>query len=294
LSETLRAALRSQGVLVQEGGSVTEEGRTGPDREGSDVDVRGVDLEDLETAVGHTSRLERRLEALERRQRQPEPRTPLKLLTTDELQQVLTLTERGGVLPNGEVRYPEAFREATLREREALEHWRKLCGEPLDHLELAEELLDRMGEAHGWRSHEAVKAAVLLKRLELPEESSWFVGKMAEAVLNFYAELEEHPEEPQHPKVRGAVRRLERLKEIDRLAPDEHRPPSGATSASEALKAPQEPAGAWDDAAQEAETGADTRPGGGGAQEVRERPVTEPVREEEPERVPWWRRLFGG
>ena len=60
---------------------------------------------------------------------------------------------------------------------------------------------------------EALDAALLLKRLELPNESSWFVGKMAEAVLNLYAELDEHPNEPEHPKVRGAVRRTESSQE---------------------------------------------------------------------------------
>jgi hypothetical protein len=75
-----------------------------------------------------------------------------------------------------------------------------------------------MGQAHGWRSREAAEVALLLERLEMPEESSWFVGKMAEAVLNFYAELTEHPREPDHPKVRAAVRRLKRLKEMDRVA----------------------------------------------------------------------------
>jgi hypothetical protein len=104
---------------------------------------------------------------------------------------------------------------------------------------LAEELLDRMGEAYGWRSHEAVKADLLLKRLEMPDEGPWFVGKMAEAVLNFYAVLEEHPGEGRHPKVRGAVRRLERLKEMDRIAPD-RRSTSEEDSASEVLEAPQE------------------------------------------------------
>jgi hypothetical protein len=61
---------------------------------------------------------------------------------------------------------------------------------------------------------------LLLARLELPDASPWFVGKRAEAVWNLYAELEEHSNEPQqHPHVRGAVRRLERLKEMGRRAP---------------------------------------------------------------------------
>ena len=49
-----------------------------------------------------------------------------------------------------------------------------------------------MGEAHGWRSPEALETALLLKRLELPNESPWFVGKTAEAVVVLYAEMEEH------------------------------------------------------------------------------------------------------
>jgi hypothetical protein len=208
----------------------------------------------LEATRRHTSRLERRLEALERRQHRQEPISVLKLLTTEEIQLALALTERAGVMPNGEVRYPEAFRKATPEEQEALEHWRKLCGEPLDHLELAEELLDRMGEAYGWRSHEAVKAALLLKRLEMPDDNSWFVGKIVEAVLNFYAELEEHPGEGRHPKVRGAVRRLERLKEIDRIAP-ERRSTSEEDSASEVLEAPQESPGVLRPISKEEERG---------------------------------------
>jgi hypothetical protein len=160
------------------------------------------------------SRLERRLEAIKRRQLRPETLSAVKLLTTEEIRRALELTERAGVLPNGDVRRPEAFRQETPGELEALEHWRKLCGEPLDHLDLAEELLDRMGDAHSWRSPEANDAAQLIQRLERPDGSPWFVAKMAEAVLNFYDELEQHPNEPQHPRVRGAVRRLERLNAI--------------------------------------------------------------------------------
>jgi hypothetical protein len=207
-------------------------------RDGDEVSIQG----NTEVTKRHASRLERRLRVLERRQHRPEPISVLKLLTTEEIRLALALTERAGVLPNGEVRYPEAFRQATPEEQEALEHWRKLCDEPLDHLELAEELLDRMGEAHGWRSHEAVKAALLLKRLELPEDSSWYVGKMAEAVLNFYAVLQEHPDEGRHPKVRGAVRRLERLEEMDRIDPERRSTPE-EDSASEVLEAPHEQRG---------------------------------------------------
>ena len=160
------------------------------------------------------SRLERRLKALRRRQQRPETMSALMLLNTEEIRRALVLTERAGVLQDGDVRYPEAFSQATSGELEALEHWRTLCGEPLDHLELAEELLDRMGEAHGWRSPEAIDAALFLQRLASPDRSPWFVAKMAEAVLNFYAELEQHPGGPRHPRVRGAVRRLERLDEM--------------------------------------------------------------------------------
>jgi hypothetical protein len=254
---------------------VAEEGRTAPDWEGSEAEAREANLEDLETAVSHTSRLERRLEALGRRQWQPELRTPLKLLTTDELHQVLALIARGGVLPSGEVRNPWVFQEATPEEWEALERWRRLCGEPLDHLEAAEELLDRMGEAYGWRSSEALDAALLLKRLELSDESPWFVGKTAEAVVNFYAKLEEHKDELHHPEVRAAVRRLERLKEIDRVAPgrESASEENGPTPDSEAPQSAQ-----------------DAAPG-------RRRPGTQEGLEsfsEEPERRSWWRRVFGG
>ncbi len=98
---------------------------------------------------------------MKRRQRQPETNTPLKLMTTDELRLALDLVERGGVLPSGDVRRPEVFRSASLEESEALERWRQLCGEPLNHFETAEELLDRVGEAGGWHSREAVQATTL-------------------------------------------------------------------------------------------------------------------------------------
>ncbi len=197
------------------GGSLGEKGAPAPHGEGAGA----------EAAASRTSRLQRRLRALGRRQRQPETSTPLKLLTTDELRWALELVERGGVLPSGQVRRPEVFRSSPPQESEALERWRQLCGEPLDHLEAAEELLDRAGEAHGWYSREAVQAALLLARLELPDASPWFVGKRAEAVLNLYAELEEHRDDPQrHPHVRGAVRRLERLEEMGRPGPGPERP----------------------------------------------------------------------
>lgn len=230
------------------------------------------------------SRLERRLSALEGRQRQPEPISVLRLLNTGELRLALALTERAGVLPDGEVRNPEAFREATPEELEALEHWRQLCGEPLDHLELAEELLDRVGEAHGWRSPESLETALLLKRLELPSESSWFVGKMAEAVVVLYAEMEEHGVgrggASLHPHVRGAVRRLERLKEMDRLVPEPEAAPE-RQDRTESAEHPQR-------------SGAQERPkprsNNEDAHGTPERPLAE---EKQPRRRSWWREYFG-
>jgi hypothetical protein len=160
------------------------------------------------------SRLKRRVKALGGRRREPEPETALKLLTTDELWRALALAERGGVLPSGDVRHPEVYQEATVEEWAAMERWIELCGEPLDHLDAAEELLDRMGDAHGWRSPKTIEAAVLLQRMQLPDASPWFVAKRAEAVVSFYAEIDEHRDEPRHADVRGAVRRLERLEEL--------------------------------------------------------------------------------
>jgi hypothetical protein len=160
------------------------------------------------------SRLTARIDALKHRRRRPELYPTLKLLTTEDLVRALLLVERGGVLPDGEVRNPEVYRHASREELDALERWTQLCGEPLDHLEASEELLDRMGEAYGWRSLEALDAALLRERLELPGASPWLVEKTAEAVVRFYAELEEHGGQPSHPALRGAVRRLERLREI--------------------------------------------------------------------------------
>jgi hypothetical protein len=160
------------------------------------------------------SRLMSRIDSLKHRQRRPELYPTLKLLTTEDLALALLLVERGGVLPDGEVRNPEVYRHASREELEALERWTHLCGEPLDHLEASEELLDRMGEAYGWGSPEALDAALLRERLELPGASPWLVEKTAEAVVRFYAELEEHGSQPNHPALRGAVRRLERLREV--------------------------------------------------------------------------------
>jgi hypothetical protein len=218
---------------------VNEAGREAPEARG------------LETGTP-AGRLGRRMWAVENRQRQSDARSPLEQLTTAELKQVLDLTWRARVLPDGEVRSPWVFQEATADEWDALERWKYVWGEPLDHLEAAEEFLDRVGQSRGWRSGEAAEAALLLKRLEMPEESSWFVGKMAEAVVNFYAALEEHAREPDHPKVRAAVRRLKRLKEMDRvasrdaadeaLAPDEN---DQTVNSEEPLPEPQQPGTGW-------------------------------------------------
>jgi hypothetical protein len=257
---------------------VAEEDQSVPDREESETATREVGSG---ATIGHTSRLARRLEALEHRRRRPEPIVALKLLATDELRRALALIERAGVLPNGEVRSPSVFREAPPEELWALERWRAVCGEPLDHLEAAEELLDRMGELYGWRSPEALNAALLAKRMELPDESPWFVGKMAEAVVSFYAALEQHPDEPQHPRVRGAIRRMERLKEIDRIAP-------GRGSASEEagrtedLEASSEPPGAQESGVAELADRGQPRSSTGGDHEPAEG-----------HREPWYKRWFG-
>jgi hypothetical protein len=238
--------------------------------------------------TGHTSRLERRLSALEGRPQPPEPISVLRLLTTEELRQALALIERAGVLPSGEVRHPDAFREAPPQELEALERWRQLYGEPLDHLELVEELLDRVGEARGWRSPESFETALLLKRLELPNESPWFVGKMAEAILALYAEMEEHGVggggASLHPHVRGAVRRLERLKEMDRPAPE---PPGSAPERqdrAEATGGPQKAAGE-----EQQERLLEPRPAIGDAHGAPE----DRLAKEPPRRRSWWREYFG-
>ncbi len=240
---------------------MAEKGGTVPEGRRVRAGTRAADLEAQEAS--RISRLARRLKALKHRQRHPEPTTPLKLLTTDELRLVLGLVERGGVLPSGEVSRPEVFRSPGPEESKALERWKQLCGEPLDHLEAAEELLDRAGEAYGWHAREAVHAALLLTRLELPDASPWFVAKRAEAVLNFYAELDEHRDEPQHPHVRGAVRRLERLKEMGHLAPELEPAPSAPREAPKT------------------------------ASESEDRVVEGRAEVQEPSERPWWRRMFG-
>jgi hypothetical protein len=196
------------------------------------------------------SRLTSRIEVLQHRRRRPEPYTPLKLLTTEDLARALVLVERCGVLPNGEVRNPKVYRQASREVLEALERWTQLCGEPLDHLEAAEELLDRMGDAHGWRSRQALDAALLRVRLELPGASSWLIEKTAEAVVSFYAELEEHSSHPRHPTLRGAVRRLERLQEIEYVShttETEVLPKSPKTHPRQLVGGESErPTGGWD------------------------------------------------
>ena len=279
---------------------MAEDGRTVPDRQGPEAGPRGADLGATEaTETARVSRLRRRLGAMEHSRwhsrGQPEPISVISLLTTQEIRRALTLTERGGVMPDGGVRHPEAFRQATPQEWEALERWTKLCGEPLDHLELAEELVDRMGEAHGWRSREAMDAALLLRRLELPNDSPWYVGKMAEAVLGFYAVVDEHPDEPDHPKVRGAVRRLQRLREVketERLASRAGSSPEGDRAPPEKREGPprgpapsEEPPGSSGSVVEEPERGHRLRSGTGGAQAARG---------EATQRPSWWRRVLRG
>jgi hypothetical protein len=255
------------------------------DREGPEGEAAGAYLE--AAAATRMSRPKSRLRRrLQQRRLQPEPINALALLSTEEIRQALALTERGGVLPDGEVRHPEAFRGATPAEREALQHWRRACSEPLDHLELAEELVDRMGEAHGWRSPEALEAALLLERLELPDEGSWFVGKVAEALLNLYAELDEHPDEPEHLDVRDAVRRLGRLEELDRPDPESPGDSAGGSAPSEErgdregeVGPSREPPGASEGAADEPEEVAAARSTTGDPREGTDRP--------------WYKRLFG-
>src|SRR5829696_4927572 len=110
---SLRRALMAPGNRGTGGGSVAEEGQTVHDREGPEAGATGAYRE--ATVATRMSRLQRRL--------QPEPINAFALLTTEEIQQALALTERGGVLPDGDVRHPEAFREATPVEQEAMQHW---------------------------------------------------------------------------------------------------------------------------------------------------------------------------
>jgi hypothetical protein len=204
------------------------------------------------------------------------------LLNTGELRQALALIERVRVLPSGEVLHPEAFREAPPQELEALEHWRQLCGEPLDHLELAEELLDRVGEARGC-SPESFETALLLKRLESPHESPWFAAKMAEAIVALYAEMEEHGVgrggASTHPYVSGAVRRLERLKEMDRPASE---PPGSAPQRKDRTEATCSPQKAGEEQQPER-----AEPSSAKGDDYEGSEAQEQSR-------PWWRRVFRG
>jgi len=106
-------------------------------------------------------------------------------------------------------------------------------------------------DLYGWRSPEATDAALLRESLELPGASPWLVEKTAEAVVRFYAELEEHGGHPRHPGLRGAVRRLERLKEIEyvygRPAPEKETLPRPAKTHPGRLEGdePGHPTGGW-------------------------------------------------
>lgn len=241
---------------------------------------------------GRTSGLERRLRALEGHQSQPEPISVLSLLNTEEIWRALALIERARVTPSGEVRNPQAFRGAPPEELAALEHWRELCGEPLDHLELAEELLDRVGGHRGWRSPQALEVALLLKRLELPNESAWYVDKQAEAVVALYAEMDEHEAGrgggSLHPHVRAAVRRLERLEEIDRLSPKAG--PTGPDPETEDGIEAEETA----QRADESQEGMESQPNSESSQEVGERPsgATEEGELPTKPRRSWWKEFF--
>lgn len=240
-----------------------------------------------EAVGGRTSRLERRLDALKDRQSQPEPISVLSLLNTEEIRQALALIERAGVTPSGDVSNPQAFQEAAPEELAALEHWRELCGEPLDHLELVEELLDRVGGHRGWRSPQAFEVALLLKRLEFPNESSWYVGKQAEAVVALYAEMDEHGagrgSASLHPHVRASVRRLERLEEIDRDAPE----PPGSTPETEGRIEEVENLRRSQEESQEGEEPWSDTEG------PQEEPEERLLREEPAEHRRWFRRFFG-
>jgi len=257
---------------------------------------------DPRAAATRANRLERRVKALDRSQPRAEPNTALKLLTTDELRQAPTLVERAGVLPDGDVRRPDVFREASAEGSEALGRWMQLCGEPLDQLEAAEELLDRMGEAHGRHSREAAGAALLLVHLGSPEASLWLVAKTAEAVVNFYDQLEAHHTGERmsgdpHPRVRGAVKRLERLRTIGLFGGEVRSYPEGRED--DLLRAETAQLEGSDgiegfrtlDARSAPTEGASAGRGGG------PHPVSSPAESSEPSeepRRPWWRRWVGG
>jgi hypothetical protein len=253
-------------------------------------------------AATRASRLERRVKALDRSQPRAEPTTALKLLTTDELRRALALVERAGVLPDGDVRRPDVFREASPEESEALGRWMQLCGEPLDQLEAAEELLDRMGEAHGWHSREAAGAALLLTRLGSPEASPWLVAKTAEAVVNFYDELEAHHtgggmSGGPHPRVRGAVKRLERLRTIGRFGGEVRSDPEGREDDLLSAETAQLEGSGGTDRFRSLDARPASTEGASAGRAGEPHPVSTPADGSEPSggrRRPWWRRWVGG
>ncbi|HEU4846599.1 MAG TPA: hypothetical protein VFT03_00250, partial [Rubrobacteraceae bacterium] len=114
------------------------------------------------------------------------------------------------------------------------------------------------------------------------------VGKSAEAVVVLYAEMEEHGVgrggASLHPHVRAAVRRVERLKEMDRLAPETEGP-------LEAVEAPQR--------SEEQESPKSTPKTEDSHetpehQSAEEQPAEEQPAEEQPQRRrSWWREYFG-
>jgi hypothetical protein len=105
---------------------------------------------------------------------------------------------------------------------------------------------------------------------------------MAEAIVALYAEMEEHGlgrgGASMHPHVRGAVRRLESLKEMDRPAPE---PPGSAPERKDRTEAMGSPEKAGEEQPERAEP----RPAIGDAHEGSEG---------QEQSRPWWRRVFRG
>ena len=110
-----------------------------------------------------------------------------------------------------------------------------------------------------------------------------------------YAEMEEHGVERSgaslHPHLRAAVRRLERLKEMDRLAPEPQAPPA-TEGPLEVVKTPQRseeqesPSKSTSNAEDSHETPEH--------QVAEEQPAEEQPAEEQPQRRrSWWREYFG-
>jgi hypothetical protein len=142
-----------------------------------------------------------------------------------------------------------------------------------------------VGEARGWRSPESHETALILERLKLPNGSPWLVGKMAEAVVVLYAEMEEHGVERSgaslHPHVRGAVRRLERLKEMDRLAPE----PQAASEEQDLTEPVEDPQRSEEQESPESRSN---------SEDSHRAPEQPPAEEEQPQRRrSWWREYFG-